>query len=124
MKRLTGKFEILIFLAFVIVGLFLVFRPISVTRDNSIVFNTLVYKVSEGSEKNVILKLDNGSGTYYINHGLRKGLNLETLQKQLVNQKVTVLYLKSSFVSGFSPVADTKYITELRLGDKVIYSEL
>lgn len=124
MKRLSGKLEVLIFTVLLIVALFFVFRPISITRDNSIVFNTTVYKVGEGSEKNVILQLENGSGTYYINHGLQKGLNLETLQKELVNQKVTVLYLKPSFVSGFSPVADTKYITELRLGDKVIYSEL
>ncbi len=124
MKRISGKLEILIFTVLIIVALFFVFRPISITRDNSIVFNTTVYKVGEGSEKNVILQLKNGSGTYYINHGLQKGLNLETLQKELVNQKVTVLYLKPSFVSGFSPVADTKYITELRLGDKVIYSEL
>ena len=124
MIRLSGKFEILIFLGLIITALFFTFSPISVTRDNSIVFNTMVYKVSEGSENNVILKLDNGSGIYYINHGLQKGLNLDTLQKQLVNQQVTVLYLKSSLVSGFSPVASTKYITEVRLGEKVIYTEL
>ena len=124
MRRLSGKFEILIFLGLIITGLFFIFNPISVTRDNSIVFNTMVYKVSEGSENNVILRLENGSGTYYINHGLQKGLNLDTVQKQLVNQQVTVLYLKSSFVSGFSPVASTKYITEVRLGEKVIYTEL
>ena len=124
MRRLSGKFEILIFLGLIITALFFIFNPISVTRDNSIVFNTMVYKVSEGSENNVILRLENGSGTYYINHGLQKGLNLDTLEKQLVNQQVTVLYLKSSFVSGFSPVASTKYITEVRLGEKVIYTEL
>ncbi len=124
MRRLSSKFEMLIFLGLIIALLFFVFSPISVTRENSIIFNTMVYKVSKGSDGNVILKLDNGSGTYYINHGLQKGLNLDTLQKQLVNQRVTVLYLKSSLVSGFSPVASTKYITELRLGEKVIYSEL
>lgn len=124
MRRLSGKFEILIFLGLIITALFFIFSPISVTRDNSIVYNTTVYKVSEGSENNVILKLDNGSGIYFINHGLQKGLNLDTLQKQLVNQQVTILYLKSSLVSGFSPVASTKYITEVRLGEKVIYTEL
>jgi hypothetical protein len=124
MKRFTGKFEVLIFTGLIIIILFVVFKPIPVTRENSIILNTIVYKVSKGSENNVILKLEKGQGTYYINHGLVKGLNLDTLQKQLVNQQVTVLYLKPSFLSGFSPVADTKYITELRLGEKVIYSEL
>jgi hypothetical protein len=124
MKRLSGKIEIMIFFGLIITALFFIFRQVSVSRENSIVFNTMVYKVSKGSESNVILKLDNGSGIYYINHGLKRGLNLDTLKKQLVNQKVTVLHLKPSFVSGFSPVASTKYVTELRLGDKVIYSEL
>ncbi|MES3017499.1 MAG: hypothetical protein V4721_06970 [Bacteroidota bacterium] len=124
MKRLSAKFEILIFLGLIITLLFFIFNPLAVTRANSIEFNTLVYKVGEGSEGNVILKLDNGTGIYYINHGLQKGLDLDTLKKQLINHKVTVFYLKNSFVSGFSPVASTKYITELRLGEKVIYSEL
>lgn len=124
MRKFTGKFEILLFAGFILTLLFFVFRPIAVTRDNSIVFNTTVNKVSKGSESNVIMTLDKGAGIYLINHGLKKGLNLDTLQKQLVNQHVTVLYLKSNFVSGFSPVAGRKYITELKLGEKVIYSEL
>ncbi len=123
MRRLSGKFEILIFLGLIITLLFFVFSPISVTRGNSIEFSSMVHRVSEGSESNVVLKLDR-EGIYYINHGLQKGLNLDTLRKQLINQQVTILYLKCSFVSDFSPVASTKYITELRLGDKVIYSEL
>ncbi len=124
MNRLSGKLEMLIFAAIIIVGLFVVFRPIPITRENSIVVNAMVYRVSEGSEKNVILKLRNGRGTYYINHGLQKGLTLEALQKELVNKEVTVLYLKPGVLAGFSPVSDRKYITELRLGNKVIYSEL
>ena len=124
MKRLPFKFEILLFAVIVLVGLVLVFRPTAINRDNSIVFQTTVYKVSEGPEKNIILKLDQGNGIYYINHGLDKGLNLDSLQKELINKEVTVLYLKPSFVGGFSPVASTKYITELRMGDKIIYSEL
>lgn len=124
MKRLSGKPEIILFAVLVIAALFLVFRPISVSRDNSIVINTTVEKVSEGSEDNVIFKLNNTSGIFYINHGLQKGLNLDTLQMELQNREVTVLYLKSNFFSGFSPVKGTRYITELKLGTKVIYSEL
>lgn len=123
MKRLSGNVEIMIFLGLIITLLFFVFSPVSVTRENSIEFNTMVSRVGEGSEGNVVLRLDR-DGIYYINHGLQKGLNLDTLKKQLINQQVTVLYLKGSFVSGFSPVASTKYITELRKGDQVIYSEL
>ena len=114
----------LIFAAIIIIGLYVIFRPIPVNRDNSIVFHTTVYRITEGSERNIIFKLDQGEGTYFINHGLDKGLNLDTLQKELINQKVTVLYLKSGFASGFSPVASTKHITELKMGNQVIYSEL
>lgn len=124
MTRLNGKIEILIFAAILIAGLFFVFRPTPVSRENSIVFKSLIYRVTEGSEKNVVFKLKDGEGVYYIRHGLEKGLSLETLQKELVNKEVTILYLKPGFVAGFSPVASTKYITELKLGDKVIYSEL
>jgi hypothetical protein len=124
MKNLSGKTVIIIFTVLIIALLYLAFRPIPVSRDNSIVINTTVDKVSEGSEDNIILKLNNVSGIFYINHGLQKGLDLDTLQKELVNHEVSVLYLKSNFFSGFSPVKGTKYITELKLGDRVIYSEL
>ncbi|MDO8992448.1 hypothetical protein [Daejeonella sp.] len=124
MKNLSGKSGIIIFTLLIVALLFLVFRPIPVNRENSIVINTTVDRVTEGSGDNVILKLNNTSGVFYINHGLQKGLNLDTLQKELQNREVSVLYLKSNFFSGFSPVKGTKYITELKLGDKVIYSEL
>ncbi|MDP3467767.1 MAG: hypothetical protein Q8S11_05500 [Daejeonella sp.] len=124
MKNLSGKPVIIIFTVLIIALLYLAFRPIPVSRDNSIVINTTIDKVSEGSEDNIILKLNNASGIFYINHGLQKGLNLDTLQKELLSREVTVLYLKSGFFSGFSPVKSTRYITELKLGDKVIYSEL
>ncbi|HQS51223.1 MAG: hypothetical protein B7X86_14490 [Sphingobacteriales bacterium 17-39-43] len=124
MKNLSGKPAIIVFTVLIIALLFLVFRPIPVSRDNSIVINTTIDKVSQGSEDNIILKLNNASGIFYINHGLQKGLDLDTLQKELQNREVSVLYLKSNFFSGFSPVKGTKYITELKLGDKVIYSEL
>lgn len=124
MKNLSGKSGIIIFTLLIILLLFLVFRPIPVSRDNSIVINAIVDNVKKGSEANIILKLNNASGIFYINHGLQKGLNLDTLQKELVNHEVSVHYLKSNFFSGFSPVEGTKYITELKLGDKVIYSEL
>ena len=124
MKQISGKSGIIIFTLLIIALLFLVFRPIPVSRENSIVINTTVDRVTEGSGDNVILKLNNTSGVFYINHGLQKGLNLDTLQKELQNREVSVLYLKSNFFSGFSPVKGTKYITELKVGDRVIYSEL
>lgn len=124
MKNLSGKSGILIFTVLIIALLFLVFRPIPVSRDNSIAINTTIDKVSQGSEDNIILKLNNTSGIFYINHGLQKGLNLDTLKQELQNREVSVLYLKSNFFSGFSPVKGTRYITELKLGDKIIYSEL
>jgi hypothetical protein len=124
MNNLSGKPGIILFTVLIIALLFMVFRPIRVSRDNSIVINTTVDKVNKGSEDNIILKLNSASGIFYINHGLRKGLNLDTLQKELQNREVSILYLKSNFFSGFSPVKGTKYITELKLGDRVIYSEL
>lgn len=124
MKNFSGKPGIILFTVLIIALLFLVFRPIRVSRDNSIVINTTVDKVNKGSEDNIILKLNSASGIFYINHGLRKGLNLDTLQKELQNREVSILYLKSNFFSDFSPVKGTKYITELKLGDRVIYSEL
>lgn len=124
MKNLSGKPGILIFTVLIIALLYLVFRPIPISRDNSIAINTTIDKVSQGSEDNIILKLNNTSGIFYINHGLQKGLNLDTLKQELQNREVSVLYLKSNFFSGFSPVKGTRYITELKMGDKIIYSEL
>jgi hypothetical protein len=124
MSKLSGKFELIVFILVLAIALFFFFSPTAVTRENSVEFKAMVYGVSEGSEKSVTFKLKNGRGVYYISHGLQKGLTLEALQKELINKEVTVLYLKPGKLAGFSPVADTKYITELRLGKRVVYSEL
>ena len=124
MENLSGKPGILKFTLLIIALLYLVFRPISVSRDNSIVILSTVDKVKKGSEDNIIFFFFFAGGIFYISNGLQKGLDPDTLQKELQNREVSVLYLKSNFFSGFSPVKGSKYITELKLGDKVIYSEL
>jgi hypothetical protein len=124
MATISRKIELVIFALVIFTGVFLVLRPVPLTRENSIALRAIVSKVTEGPEDNVILKLDNGRGIYFINHGLAKGLSLDSLQRELINREVTVLYLKPGPLAALSPVSDTRHITELSLNGRLIYTEL
>jgi hypothetical protein len=124
MGPLARKITVIVFALVIFSGIFLVLRPIPLTRENSIALRATVSKVTEGPEDNVILKLENSRGIYFINHGLARGLSLDTLQKQLVNREVSVLYLKPSPLAALSPVTDIRHITELSMAGQVIYTEL
>lgn len=124
MKAFSDKLEIIIFSVVIIVVLFFIFRPTAIDRKNSVSINATVTRVGEGSQNNIIVGLERGDGTYYISHGIDNGVNIDSLRQEVLNKEVTILYLKSSFAAGFSPQANLRYITEVRIGNKIIYSEI
>jgi hypothetical protein len=85
MKNLSGKPVIIIFTVLIIALLYLAFRPIPVSRDNSIVINTTVDKVSEGSEDNIILELNNAEWDFlhqpWLAEGIRSGYPAKGITK-------------------------------------------
>ena len=124
MKNLSTVLILLVSAALICAAFVFVFRPIQINRENSIVLTDTVLKVGKGAQGNIIIMLYKGDGTLFINHGLEKGINLDTLKKQILYQPVTISYLKPGRLNGISPIADTRHITELKTGEQLIYSEL
>jgi hypothetical protein len=72
----------------------------------------------------IIFNLENSSNnTYYINRGLEKGLVVQTLKSELLNKEVTLSYHKRGW-NIFNYENAAKHVCEVRLGNKVLYSEI
>ncbi len=81
----TGAFGILIIL---------ILRPVpQPTPENTSCCKGLVEKVFESGTRDITIKLRGDKKTYYINRGLERGLNLDTLQK-LLNRTVEIRYIR------------------------------
>jgi len=122
MNKFIRVFILFLFLVFTII-LFLLVRPVAITRENSITVNSVIIGVSEGGLKDIVISLKGARDIYYINKGIEKGLNVDDLNKKLMNKSVTILYAKPRMLSRFGPMTDTRFITELRLDKEIIYSE-
>lgn len=104
--------------------LFLALKPIKINRENSIEFEAVVRSVDKGRLNNISIAFKGVPGIYTISGAAQKALNADTLRKQMANKRVKAYYLKPGFFSRFHPMTDVRNITEVRLDDKIIYSEL
>lgn len=80
-----------------------------------VVLEITVTEILEGSTHDIVFK-DSGTDSYYINRGLEKGLDIEELNKQLLNKKVTLHLPKF-------PIGTSEHIAQLSLDNTVVYSE-
>ena len=104
--------------------LFLALKPIKINRENSIEFEAVVRSVDKGRLNNISIAFKGVPRIYTISGAAQKALNADTLRKQMANKRVKAYYLKPGFFSRFHPMTDVRNITEVRLDDKIIYSEL
>lgn len=58
--------------------------------------------------------------TYYINRGLETKFTLDGLRKTVVGKQVVISYAKHWHIL---PVNASKHIGQLKLGEKILYSE-
>ncbi|MBC8054113.1 MAG: hypothetical protein H7Y13_13690 [Sphingobacteriaceae bacterium] len=105
-----------------IVVIFFIIKPLPVTRQNSIVFTAIATGVKQGGLNNLVLSFYNTRGVYSIAQADSMGLNSDTLTKNLVNKEVVVSYLKPGFFSHFHPMTNTYEVTQLQVGDVIVYS--
>ena len=64
-----------------------------------------------------IVFYDNGSDFYYINRGLERGLNLDSLNAKVLNKTVTLHLAK--ILGGIT----SEHISQLTVGDEIIFTE-
>ena len=107
----------------VIIIIVLALVPVQINRENSAEMKVIVTAVRQGGLKDITFSLEGIRGIYYISHATKKNLNADCLVR-LIDKKVTIFYSKPHFLSRLSPMTNSIQITELRLGDEVIFSEI
>lgn len=118
-----SKVLIPIVLLAIVMTLVLALSPVKVNRENSAEMEAVVSAVKQGGLNDIVFSLEGARGMYYISHITKKDLSADSLRRRLINKKVMIYYSKPRFLSFLSPMTSTIQITELRLGDEVIYSE-
>jgi hypothetical protein len=122
MTKITRVLIPLVLIAVVIMAV-LALAPHRISRENSSEIRGVVTSVKQGGLKDIVFSLEGVRGIYYISHSTKKDLNAASLGGRLINKKVMISYVKPRLFTMLSPVTNTIQITELRLGDEVIFSE-
>ena len=104
-------------------SLMLLPRPVPhVSEEACLVIEGRVVAVEAGGAQDVVLSLAGNNQTFYINRGLETGLELATLQKQLLHQRVEIKY--PPYWTPLDPFGSISHISKLTLAGEVIFSEL
>lgn len=89
---------------------------ISNPKAESCITQTLIItEISEGSSNDIVFS-DSQGDQYYINRGLERGLNLDTLNAKVLNKTVT-LHLPNSWLGT------SKHVAQLAIGNDIIFTE-
>ncbi len=106
--------------------LFFALFKVDVNRENSKDIHGIVRSVKLGGMKDIVVSLKDERGVFYITNAsaAAAALTVEDLSEKLVNKSVTLTYAKPQIFSLLSPVTSTIHITELKLGEEIIFSEL
>lgn len=99
-------------------------RPVSIPRnaEDCLVAHGKVVKIFEGGVKDVTFRLEGDQTTYYINRGLEYGLNLESLQNELIGNVVTIRYPKHWTL--LDPNNRIKHLSILEYNGKELFNEI
>jgi hypothetical protein len=97
--------------------------PIKANKENSAEMIANVMAVKQGGLNDIVFSLQGLRGIYYISHITKNDLNADSLSRRLIGRTVKIYYAKPHFLALLSPTTNTIQITELRLGDEVIFSE-
>jgi hypothetical protein len=84
--------------------------------EECVVIDVKVTKITEGGVKDIVFH-DDGTDFYYINRGLEQGLNLDSLNVKVLNKTVTLHLAK--ILGGVT----SEHISQLAIGDEIIYTE-
>ncbi len=84
--------------------------------EDCVIKTVKITKITEGGVNDIVFH-DDGTDFYYINRGLEKGLNLDTLNAKVLNKTVTLHLAK--VLGGIT----SEHISQITLDDDIIYTE-
>ena len=99
------------------------FRPVFVSEITCDCVSGVVTEVSEGGVKDLVIKLSDREGFFYVNRGLERQFDLNKMTKKLIGQHVTISYVARHFSLLDLFDAAGGHIAELALNGEVIYYE-
>lgn len=83
--------------------------------DECKVITVVITKITEGSAYDIVFH-NNSTDHYYINRGLERRLNLDSLNAKVLNKTVTLHLPKLTF-------GTSAHIAQLAIGDEIIFTE-
>ena len=114
---------ILIVVSGLILVLFILsFRPISISRDNSVSLIGVIDTVYLDTTKDLVLKISGDHRTFYINRATDKDLDIPLLVRTLPSKTATIFY--SDQWTLLDPFSETRHITQITADQNLIYTEL
>lgn len=84
--------------------------------EDCVVQTVKIKKITEGTSYDIVLH-DDGTDRYYINRGLEQGINLDSLNAQVLNKTVTLHLAK--VLGGIT----SEHISQLTVNGDTIYTE-
>jgi hypothetical protein len=100
---------------------FLIFRPVPIPDEKDcLIAKGTVIEISEAGVKDVVFRLSGHEKTFYVNRGMERGLELEKLRAELINQEITIKY-----PSYWTPLGNSsKHISKIEVSGRTIFTEV
>jgi hypothetical protein len=118
LKSVLIGFAVLFALAFV-----LIFRPVPIVEEeDALIKKGIVTDIFEGSEKDIVFILKDCKTKFYINRGMERGLSIESLKKELINNEVVIKYPK--YWTPLDWNGKIKHASKLEFRGKILFNEL
>ena len=99
-------------------------RPIAkVSQENAIRITGVVESVSQVDETgDISIRLKDNPTSYYINRGIQNGMSVPTLQEQIKEKEVTILY--PDHWTPLDPLGHYQHVSRITLEEENIYDEI
>ena len=106
----------------VVIG-FLVFRPIPIVEEkDAITVKGIVVDIYDAGLGDVVFKLRENNTNYYINRGLERGLNVDSLKGKLIGSQVVFKY--PNYWTPLDKEKTSRHISKVEFNNEVIFNEL
>ena len=97
-------------------------RPVPIVKESEFdIVEGVVVNVFESGAKDVSILLEGDDRKFYINRGLENGLELNSLTRKLMGNKVVMKY--PSYWTPLNPFNSVRHISKLSLGEEVLFDE-
>lgn len=112
-----------IFGALLLISAIAILRPVPiVSEDKALVQKGEVLRITESGVNDVMIILKDIPRTFYINRGLKQGLELEVLRSKLTGKEVTLKYPK--YWTPLDWNNKIKHVSKLEFEGEILFNEL